>query len=441
MTVVLPIALSLVCVLLAWQIYRIWMILRDFAEAVNNRNPYLQHTPSRTIRLFRIDRLIETYTRLLDHERRMQGFELEMQNQIEAVLGKIQEAVFSIDSNNVIIHANHAACSTFNEGRSIRGKRMEELIRNPEFLDSVHHAKRGKARFNREISMRIAGKALWFEVSATPIPKSAAHPYGSIIFVFHDITRLKDLEIVKNNFVANVSHELKTPITIIKGFTETLLDEGDAMDEETRIKFLKKIEANSERLNLIVQDLLTLSRIESEPEFLKKSATPVTPLLENIAETAQTLLRPHQRFLLDNQAGDIAVPMDGFKISQVIQNLIDNSIRYADEDSCIELRVFTLAAQQRLVCQVLDSGKGIPEADLPNIFRRFYRVDKARSRIRGGTGLGLSIARGIVQLHKGDISAQNRPAGGLCVEFFLPLAEDSPDMAKDGFLGATPHTG
>jgi PAS domain S-box-containing protein len=376
------------------------------------------------VRWFRIDQLIEDYTRLLDHERRMQGFELEMQNQIEAVLGKIQEAVFSIDSNNIIIHANQSACTTFNEGRPIRGKRMEELIRNPEFLDSVHHAKRGMSRFNREIPMRIAGKSLWFEVSATPIPKSAAHPYGSIIFVFHDITRLKELETVKNNFVANVSHELKTPITIIKGFTETLLDEGAGMDEETRTKFLQKIEANSERLHLIVQDLLTLSRIESEPSFLQKTPTPLGPLLEGIADTALSLVRPQQHFLLDNQAGDLVVPMDGFKISQVIQNLIDNAIRYADVDSHIELRVSTRTEPQaQLVCEVLDDGKGIPEADLPNIFRRFYRVDKARSRLRGGTGLGLSIARGIIHLHGGEISAHNRKSGGLCVAFHLPLGD------------------
>ena len=424
MTDILLILLALASLFLAWQLFRIWSILQDFSEAIEHRNPYLQHTPSRTVKFFRIDRLIEHYTRLLDHERRMQGFELEMQNQIEAVLGKIQEAVFSIDSNNIIIHANQSACTTFNEGRPIRGKRMEELIRNPEFLDSVHHAKRGRSRFNREIAMRVSGKSLWFEVSATPIPKSAAHPYGSIIFVFHDITRLKELETVKNNFVANVSHELKTPITIIKGFTETLIDEGHAMDEQTRSKFLKKIETNSERLHLIVQDLLTLSRIESEPSYLQKTPTPIKPMLEAVADTTQSLIRPQQHFTLNNEAGDIVVPMDEFKISQVLQNLIDNSIRYADEDSHIELHVFTRSEPQpRLICQVIDDGKGIPEADLPNIFRRFYRVDKARSRLRGGTGLGLSIARGIVQLHNGDISAHNRKSGGLCVEFHLPLNE------------------
>ena len=412
------IATSLV---LFWQLFRLWKILRDLSDAVRNKANYLQQSPSRTLRIFKLESLVQDYAILLDHERRMKDLEHEMHHQIEAVLGKIQEAVCSIDQNNTIIHSNKAACDVFNQGKPIKGKRIEELIRNPEFLNSVHLAKNGMDRFNKEISVRIADQIHWFEVSATPIPKSSSNPYGSVIFVFHDISRLKELEIVKNNFVANVSHELKTPITIIKGFTETLIDEGDAMDDETRAKFLKKIENNSERLHLIVQDLLTLSRIESEPQYLQKSPTSIKALIESIRENQQLLLREQQTLVITNEAETVTAQIDGFKITQVIQNLIDNSIRYSDEDSIIELRTWVHPDQKTLGCSVSDTGKGIPEEDLPNIFRRFYRVDKARSRLKGGTGLGLSIARGIVQLHNGTISAHNRPEGGLCVEFSLPL--------------------
>jgi len=417
----IPLVLALLaCCVLSWQLIRLWMILRDFTEAVENKTAYLQQSPSRTIELFKINQLIRNYAVLLEHERKMQRLEYEMHHQIESVLGKIQEAVCSIDQNNTIIHSNKSACDTFNSGRPIRGKRIEELIRNPEFLDSVHLAKNGLARFNRELSIRIGEKISWFEVSATPIPRSASNPYGSVIFVFHDISRLKELEVVKNNFVANVSHELKTPITIIKGFTETLIDEGDAMDVETRKKFLKKIENNSERLNLIVQDLLTLSRIESEPNFLKKSPTPIKALLENIAETYTSLIKPSQQLVLSPMQEDIMVNMDGFKMTQVIGNLIDNSIRYADENSLIEIKA-SILENGILEIEVMDTGKGIPDEDLPNIFRRFYRVDKARSRLKGGTGLGLSIVRGIIQLHNGSVSAKNRPEGGLCVTVRIPV--------------------
>lgn len=417
----LLLVLIVTSLVLLWQLIRLWFILRDLSDAVESKASYLQQSPSRTLRLFKLENLVQHYAKLLENERKMKDLEYDMHNQIEAVLGKIQEAVCSIDPNNQIIHSNKAACDVFNEGKPIHGKRIEELIRNPEFLDSVHQAKNGRSRINREISIRIADRIHWFEVSATPIPKTSSNPYGSVIFVFHDITRLKDLEIVKNNFVANVSHELKTPITIIKGFTETLIDEGEGMDAITRNKFLRKIESNSERLNLIVQDLLTLSRIESEPEFLKKTPTPIVPLLEGIEENQQSLLKPSQTLTVINEAGEFTANIDGFKITQVIQNLIDNAIRYSDEDSAIEVRVSVIANHRTFKCRVCDTGKGIPEEDLPNIFRRFYRVDKARSRLKGGTGLGLSIARGIIQLHNGSISAYNRPEGGFCVEFTLPM--------------------
>ncbi len=404
-----------------WQLIQLWIILRDLSHAVEKKATYLQQSPTNTIRFFKIHHLVRNYSILLEHERKMKQLEYELHHQIEAVLGKIQEAVCSIDQNNIIVHSNTAACNTFNKGEPIRGKRIEELIRNPEFLDIVHLAKNGMERFHREIAIPIADLQCWFEVSATPVSESSSHPYGSVIFVFHDITRLKELEIVKNNFVANVSHELKTPITIIKGFTETLIDEGDQIDEETRIKFLRKIESNSERLNLIVQDLLTLSRLESEPKFLKKSLTSIQELLDGISDTSTSLIKPDQSLKIINETDQLEVNMDGFKISQVIQNLIENSIQYAGDACDIEVKVSMNAMGDQLLCRVMDSGIGIPEEDIHNIFRRFYRVEKARSRLKGGTGLGLSIARGIVQLHGGEISAHNRPEGGLCVEFSLPI--------------------
>jgi two-component system phosphate regulon sensor histidine kinase PhoR len=412
--------LAVVCVFLAWRLHRIRSILRDFAEAVSQKTSYLQEAPSRTIKTYRIDQLIQIYSELLQQERRAKDLEYEMHNQIEAVLGKIQEAVCTIDQHNTIIHSNNAACETFNQGKPIRGKRIEEIIRNPEFLDCAHLAKNGQPQNNREVSINIQNKDQWFEVSATPISKATTSTYGSVLFVFHNISRLKDLEIVKNNFVANVSHELKTPITIIKGFTETLLEDDAIIEPSTRQKFLSKIEMNTERLNLIVQDLLTLSRIESEPEFLQKTRTDMSSLLEGIEENYRNMIKPSQSLLLDNRAEGAFIDMDGFKVTQVFQNLLDNAIRYSGDSSEITFFAQFNPDSPYLRCGVIDNGPGIPESDIPNIFRRFYRVDKARSRVSGGTGLGLSIARGIIELHGGSIAARNRPEGGLEISFTIP---------------------
>ena len=417
----LTIALALIALILLGYLLRLRVILGDLADAISSKSTYLQDARSKIIPFFRINDLVRVYSDLLSQERKMKALEYEMQNQIDALLGKIQEAVYTIDQNNIIIHSNQAACDKFNQGNPIRGKRIEEFIRNPEFLDCAHLAKNGKPQSNREISMTVQGKVYWFEVSGTPIPKSSINPYGSVLFVFHDITRLKELEIVKNNFVANVSHELKTPITVIKGFTETLIDDNEELNSETRLKFLNKIESNAERLNLIVQDLLTLSRIESDPEFLKKSPSEVAPVLENIVDNFRSLIRPTQSLKLLNHHPDLVINMDEFKVNQVLQNLLDNAIRYSGESTDIQIELKLSERGEYASCSVSDNGRGIPEADLPNIFRRFYRVDKARSRLNGGTGLGLSIARRIVELHGGSIGAENLPEGGLSVTFTLPV--------------------
>ena len=418
----LTITLAVVCLILLGYLIRLKVILNDLADAISKKSTYLQDARSKIIPFFHINRLVHVYADLLLQERKMKALEYEMQNQIDALLGKIQEAVYTIDQNNKIIHSNQAACDKFNQGNPIKGKRIEELIRNPEFLDCAHLAKNGKPQSNREISITVQGKVFWFEVSGTPIPKSSVNPYGSVLFVFHDITRLKELEIVKNNFVANVSHELKTPITVIKGFTETLIDDNDELNPETRLKFLNKIENNAERLNLIVQDLLTLSRIESDPEFLNRKPTTFAPALDAIVENFRSLIKPTQHLNLVNHHPALVLNMDEFKINQVIQNLLDNAIRYSGDETAIQIELKLSENGEQAICAISDNGRGIPEADLPNIFRRFYRVDKARSRLNGGTGLGLSIARRIVELHGGTIEARNLPEGGLCVAFTLPVS-------------------
>lgn len=426
MTGLFVILLTLTCALLTWRLVRVRIMLKDLGDAVSSNAPYLSEQSSHNILNNHIHRLAIEYQRLLNQNQRLTALETAQQNQIDAVLSQIQEAVFSIDHNNIIVHTNTAACNTFNNGTPIKGHRYEAFIRNPDFIDCAHLAKNGHPQIKREISVLIRNKQFWFEVSGTPIPKGKIEPYGSVLFVFHDITRLKELEIVKNNFVANVSHELKTPITIIKGFTETLIDDNETLPSETRLRFLKKIEFNSERLHLTVMDLLTLSKIESDAHFIQKNPTKMGPLLDTIADNHLALKKPGQSLILENHLPEKTVlNIDEFRIGQAFQSLIENAIRYSGESSKISISARLDEENKTLTCCVNDNGPGIPSADLRNIFRRFYRVDKGRGRTNGGTGLGLSIARGIVELHNGKIMARNLESGGLSVQFEIPVETES----------------
>jgi signal transduction histidine kinase len=416
--------LSVGLLVLGWRLHRIRVVLSDLVDAVSRKAPYLREEPSGITRRFRIDQLIELFAVLRDKEQQMQVTDQQIKHQWDAVLGRVRAAVFSVGPFNQVLYANEAAAKAFGAGVDLKGKRMEDLIRNPVFLDYAHQHRDGVVLPALELDLGTASTRQWYEVSAALLPGPAGRGDDSVLFVFHDITRLKELEVVKNNFVANVSHELKTPITIIKGFAEALIDDDDRLDAAMRLHFLRKIESNAERLHLIVQDLLTLSRIESEPHYLKRAPHEMAPLLASIRENCRSLLQPDQVLEFEDDSNGLLAEVDGFKVTQVFQNLIDNAIRYAGPSAHIRVRVEAQDADW-LRCSVCDNGPGVPAEDLPHVFRRFYRVDKARTRSTGGTGLGLSIALGIVELHGGRVVANNRPEGGLCVSFTLPLSSES----------------
>jgi len=240
-----------------------------------------------------------------------------------------------------------------------------------------------------------------------------------MILVFHDLTRLKQLERTREEFVANVSHELRTPLSLIKGYIETLLD-GARNNPEVAERFLKIIERNTNRLDLLIQDLLTISALESGR--MKLNLQPVD--LRAIAEKVLGDLHAKaddKHVSLANDLPSLSVRADGNRLDQVFANLVDNAIKYGRPNGKVTVNGRKLD-DDRVELFVQDDGPGIPSESLDRVFERFYRVDKARSRDQGGTGLGLSIVKHIIQAHGGEVWAKSEPGKGAAFYFTLPVA-------------------
>jgi two-component system phosphate regulon sensor histidine kinase PhoR len=267
---------------------------------------------------------------------------------------------------------------------------------------------------------------LSFSVTAAPVKALEADrsvpadkPSGAVV-VLHDVTDLRRLERVRQDFVANVSHEFKTPLTAIQGFAETLLA-GAVDDPKNNRRFLEIIRDHAVRLARVTDDLLKLARIEAGKLELEFSAVGILDLIEGCAET--TLLKASRKkisFGIEVPAGLPAVRGDASLLHEVLQNLLDNAIQYTPPGG--RVAVGAAAGPQEVTVTISDSGIGIPLAEQERIFERFYRVDAARSREAGGTGLGLSIAKHIVEAHDGRLWVESAVGRGSKFSFSVPLA-------------------
>ena len=243
---------------------------------------------------------------------------------------------------------------------------------------------------------------------------------SGIMAVLHDITEQKKLDSSRREFVANVSHELRTPLTNVKGYTETLLDAGDELDGETRRNFLQVIYNESDRMTHIVKDLLTLSQLDYGKMDMEMSPIPVKLIVQNIASAMRIEARG-QGLTLETKLEE-PLPLilaDRNRMEQVIANIVSNAIKYNRPGGTVTLSAFS--QEDKVVIKVQDTGIGIPQEDIPRLFERFYRVDKARSRERGGTGLGLAIAKEIVEQHQGTIGVESQLDAGTTVTITLPV--------------------
>ena len=243
-----------------------------------------------------------------------------------------------------------------------------------------------------------------------------------IMGFFQDVTEEKRVEAIKRDFVANVSHELRTPLASIKGYAETLLD-GALNDRATLKKFLTIIDRHANRMTAIIDDLLTISMIESHQMQLKLEAVDIKGLINSVLQGFEKNARDKGLKLIFDMRDDLpAVTADRVRLEQVIVNLVDNAIKYTNQG---EVKISARKEDNAMRIDVEDTGIGIPEKDIPRIFERFYRVDKGRSRELGGTGLGLAIVKHIIQAHKGLIWIKSISGKGTTFSLSLPISPSS----------------
>ena len=344
----------------------------------------------------------------------------EQRNELETILAAMREGVLAVDSDERILTFNKAAGSFLGiDLSSAKGLAIQEVIRNADVQLFLSGVLTGKGPAEGEIVI-VVPENKFLQVSGTLLRDSQGKKIGALI-VLNDITRMRQLESMRREFVANVSHELKTPITSIKGYVETL-KEGALDDKDNVQKFLEIVLKQSDLLNAIVDDLLSLSRIEQDAERgeIQLTKENLRRILE--AATVDYKLRAQERKIKVtlNCSKKLVITANSLLLKQAIGNLLDNAIKYSEPGTAVEVEA--VANSDDVVIRVSDHGSGIAPEHLPRLFERFYRVDKGRSRELGGTGLGLAIVKHIAQAHGGTVTVESTLGKGSVFTLHLPKA-------------------
>lgn len=338
---------------------------------------------------------------------------------LDTILRSMGEGVMVTAPDGVITLVNPAFRRLFSIPGDVEGKKLVEISRHPDLLEAFNDL--GKPDVNelvREISLQPNDCTLFTHW----VPLNVDGIRQGIIAVFHDISDLKKAENMRRDFVANVSHELRTPVTIIKGYAETLLDGTLESDPARAVRFVEIIASHSERLTNLINDILTLSSLETKEAIIEFNPMDVSGTIAKACQLLQERAVQKNIAVLNETTGG-AVPRvmaDQGRLEQVMVNLLENAIKYTPEGGSV--RLFTEDSGEFVRVSIADSGIGIPFKDLPRIFERFYRVDEARTREQGGTGLGLAIVKHIVQLHGGDVAVTSEPGRGSVFSFTLKKA-------------------
>lgn len=352
-------------------------------------------------------------------ENQMQHLFAEKQ-QLDTILAGMGEGVMVTAPDGMITLVNPAFRRLFPIPGDVEGKKLIEISRHPDLLAAFNDMQTTQGReLIREITIQPGNITLFTHWAPLNVDGSRQ----GVVAVFHDITDMKTVENMRRDFVANVSHELRTPVSVIKGYAETLLDGTMATDPVRAARFVEIILSHSERLTTLINDILTLSKLESKDTVLElhpldagSTMGKACMLLEENAN------RKNISLLCEIQPGLPRVLADQGRLEQVLVNLLDNAIKYTPEQGRVTLSAEQDEGSAMVRISVADTGIGIPMKDIPRIFERFYRVDEARSREQGGTGLGLAIVKHIVQLHGGDVSVSSEPGKGSVFIFKLKIA-------------------
>jgi len=344
---------------------------------------------------------------------------VKQRNEQEAVLSSMIEGVLAVDADERILNINEAAARLLGiDPESAAGRTVQEAIRNVDLQRFVARSLRSTSPVEQEITI-LDEREIFLQAHGTVLRDAVSGDIGAVV-VLNDLTRLRKLENIRRDFVANVSHELKTPVTSILGFVETLLD-GAAEDRQNARRFLEIIIKQANRLNAIIDDLLTLSRIEKESDAseIELRTGRLLPVLNAAIQTCEPRASQKNIRLLAEGDREIETLINARHLEQAVINLIDNAVKYSEPGS--EIVVTVQKEGKEAVISVKDHGCGIDQAHLERLFERFYRVDKARSREAGGTGLGLAIVKHIARAHHGRVSVESEPHKGSTFSIHLPL--------------------
>ena len=362
-------------------------------------------------------------------------------NELEALLSSMAEGVMAVGPDDKLINLNRAACEMLRLNRAAAlGRPLHEVIRNTAIQRLLADTMEAGSAQQLEFELAVPGESIdrprAIEAQTALLHDGDGQRIG-LLAVLHDVTQLRRLESVRSEFVANVSHEVKTPVAAIKAAVETLLDDRDAsMPPEDAERFLRMVARQADRLDAIVEDLLSLARIEQSPGEVHADLepSPVAPVLEAAIETCAAKAQDKQIELDLRCPATLTANMAPTLIEQAVVNLVDNAVKYSPEQT--HVRVTAERDADEVVIAVADQGRGIEPDHLSRVFERFYRTDRARSRALGGTGLGLSIVKHIAEAHGGRVGVESTVGVGSTFSLYLSSApgaavlSDTPSLAE-----------
>ncbi|MGE5173885.1 MAG: ATP-binding protein [Betaproteobacteria bacterium] len=415
----LKIILVMTIILLATGLFSFWQI--DRLRRLTNRIRDFSSTLARGDfgrRLFlsragEFDEIAESLNAMSEELRRGMTASEEEKRRLNVILRSIPDALFIIDAEGTILLSSLAARKLFGE-IAHQGRPFIEVVRNSEFVSLMEDVR--KERKSGVTELRIDSPLeQYFVVHISPLSYNEREISGYVA-VFHDITQLTKLEQTRKDFVANISHEIKTPITAIMGFAETLLD-GALDDKSNAARFLETIKSNSERINNLVDDLMTISKIELGVIKVDKSPLDIETVMQQVVATlGEKASGKGLAFTLSVAPHRKEIKADKDRLLQILTNLADNAIKFTEKGRV----TLGIAAENDKTCLfVEDTGIGIPQKHLPRIGERFYRVDPGRSRSMGGTGLGLAIVKHLVKAHGWDMKIESAPGKGTRINIFI----------------------
>ena len=342
---------------------------------------------------------------------------------LNVLLANMVEGVVVVDQKHVVRLVNKELLALFDLKETPVGRTLLEAMREARVKMIVREAiQRGEPQQEEVVleSMTPALPSRHFDISVMPIRNPENDVQGAVA-VFHDITRIKQLEVMRQEFVSNVSHELRTPLAIFRGYLETLADSPNLPREEAQ-RIYETLQRHSDRLHALVEDLLVLTRLEARQVRTEFSTIRADAFFRQLARDWEMRTKSSDAELILKLDPDLPTfDGDALRLEQVMFNLLENAVAYSNPPKRVVISAALAGGEIEI--RVADNGIGIPPGDLPNIFERFYRVDKARSRSSGGTGLGLAIVKSIVQTHSGTVEAQSDFGKGTTVVIRLPLRQ------------------